>query len=165
MREQAVGYTCAFVRERDFAFLSGPQDTGYGISHFARHPGTIPDPVKSREKNPGEGPGYFRVYSKTFENSTRVFMGVCSSSHQSNQQDPIRYNEDTQLVIRAIGVSHTACKDEFRRNLRFHSWSVFSFFIIIPGLSRSYLNTLTIGPPGKVGRPYGLVVTVECCHL
>ena len=39
-------------------------------------------------------------------------------------------NEDTQLVIRAIGVSHTACKDEFRRNLRPHSWSVFSFFII-----------------------------------
>ena len=34
-----------------------------------------------------------------------------------------------QLVIRAIGVSHTACKDEFR-NLRSHSWSVFSFFII-----------------------------------
>ena len=32
--------------------------------------------------------------------------------------------------MRAIGVSHTACKDEFRRNLRSHSWSVFSFFII-----------------------------------
>ena len=34
-------------------------------------------------------------------------------------------NEDTQPVMRAIGVSHTACKDEFRRNLRSHSWSVF----------------------------------------
>ena len=32
--------------------------------------------------------------------------------------------------MRAIGVSHTACKDEFRRNLRSHNWSVFSFFII-----------------------------------
>ena len=32
--------------------------------------------------------------------------------------------------MRAIGVSHTACKDEFRRNLRSHSWSAFSFFII-----------------------------------
>ena len=41
-------------------------------------------------------------------------------------------NEDTQLVIRAIGVSRTACKDEFRRNLRSHSWSEFSFFIICP---------------------------------
>ena len=41
-------------------------------------------------------------------------------------------NEDTQLVMRAIGVSHTACKDEFRRNLQSHSWSVFSFFIIVP---------------------------------
>ena len=40
-------------------------------------------------------------------------------------------NEDTQPVIRAIGVSHTACKDEFRQNLRSHSWSVFSFFIIL----------------------------------
>ena len=39
-------------------------------------------------------------------------------------------NEDTQLVMRAIGASHTACKDEFRRNLRSHSWSVFSFFMI-----------------------------------
>ena len=28
-------------------------------------------------------------------------------------------------------VSHTACKDEFRRNLRSHSWSVFSFFIVL----------------------------------
>ena len=32
--------------------------------------------------------------------------------------------------MRAIGVSHTACKDEFRRNLRSHSWSVFAFFVI-----------------------------------
>ena len=38
-------------------------------------------------------------------------------------------HEDTHLVIRATGVSHTACKDEFRRNLRSHSWYVFSFFI------------------------------------
>ena len=36
----------------------------------------------------------------------------------------------TQLVMRAIGVSHTACKDEFRRNLRSHSLSVFSFVIV-----------------------------------
>ena len=33
-------------------------------------------------------------------------------------------NEDTQAVIRAIGISHTACKDEFRQNIRSHSWSV-----------------------------------------
>ena len=30
-------------------------------------------------------------------------------------------NEDRQPVIRAIRVSHTACKDEFRRNLRYHT--------------------------------------------
>ena len=34
---------------------------------------------------------------------------------------------DTQPVPRATGVSHTACKDEFRQNLRSHSWSVFFF--------------------------------------
>ena len=28
------------------------------------------------------------------------------------------------LVIRAIEISRTACKDEFRRNLRSHIWSV-----------------------------------------
>ena len=36
-------------------------------------------------------------------------------------------NEDTQPVIRAIGVSHTACKDEFRQNIWPHSWNVFQF--------------------------------------
>ena len=36
-------------------------------------------------------------------------------------------NEDTHPVIRAIGVSHTACKDVFRRNLRSHSWSALYF--------------------------------------
>ena len=43
----------AFVRERDFAFFTGPRDTGYGISHFARDHGIkIPNPVQSRGKNP-----------------------------------------------------------------------------------------------------------------
>ena len=37
-------------------------------------------------------------------------------------------NEDTHPVIRAIGVSHTACRDEFRQNLRSHSWSYFYFY-------------------------------------
>ena len=34
------------------------------------------------------------------------------------------------IIMRAIGVSHTACKDEFRRNLRSHSWmeSIFIFY-------------------------------------
>ena len=50
--------------------------------------------------------------------------------HQSRLYIYIYLNEDTQLVMRAIGVSHTACKDEFRRNLRSHSWGVFSLFII-----------------------------------
>ena len=38
-----------------------------------------------------------------------------------------RANKYVQPVIRVIGVSHTACKDEFRQNLRSHSWSVFLF--------------------------------------
>ena len=41
------------------------------------------------------------------------------------------------LILDYIIVSHTACKDEFRRNLRSHSWSVFSFFIM------HYENILT----------------------
>ena len=36
-------------------------------------------------------------------------------------------NYERIVTIFAIGVSHTACKDEFRRNLRSHSWSVFLF--------------------------------------
>ena len=57
--------------------------------------------------------------------------------------------EDTQPVLRAIGVSHTACKDEFPQNIRSHScWSVFSFFIIFniiyqgnpPSLAIRYLE-------------------------
>ena len=34
-------------------------------------------------------------------------------------------------IIRAIGVSHTACKEEFRQNIGSHSWSVYSFFILL----------------------------------
>ena len=30
----------------------------------------------------------------------------------------------TQPVIRAIGVSHTACKEVFPQNFRSHNWSV-----------------------------------------
>ena len=43
-------------------------------------------------------------------------------------------NEDTQLVIRAIGVSHTACKDEFRRNIRTTQLECIFIFNILPGM-------------------------------
>ena len=55
---------------------------------------------------------------------------VIRAYHTSSHITHIRHyilNEDTQLVIRAIGVSHTACKDEFRQNIRSHSWSAFLF--------------------------------------
>ena len=35
---------------------------------------------------------------------------------------------NTHPVTRAIGVSHTACKDEFRRNVPSYRWSFFFFF-------------------------------------
>ena len=60
-----------------------------------------------------------------------------------------------RLVIRAIGVSHTACKDEFRRNLRSHSWSVFSFFIIYADTHLSIsirLTLMTAASPASGGR-------------
>ena len=52
---------------------------------------------------------YFYFYNIIFEGKSPTYI----------------LNEDSHPVIRAIGVSHTACKDEFRQNLRSHSWSVF----------------------------------------
>ena len=46
----------------------------------------------------------------------------------------------THLVARAIGVSQTACTDEFRGNLRSHSWTEFEFYIIFTG---AYIVTIT----------------------
>ena len=45
----------------DFAFCTGPRDTGYEISHFARDHGIIPNPVQFRGifpagKIPGKAP-------------------------------------------------------------------------------------------------------------
>ena len=40
-------------------------------------------------------------------------------------------NEDTQPVIRAIGVSHTACKDEFRQSIRSQLECILSFIICL----------------------------------
>ena len=37
-------------------------------------------------------------------------------------------NEDTQPVIRAIGVSHTACKDEFRQIFDLTAGVYFNFY-------------------------------------
>ena len=39
-------------------------------------------------------------------------------------------NEDTQPVIRAIGVSHTACTDDFRRRNLDLTAGVYFYFII-----------------------------------
>ena len=49
-------------------------------------------------------------------------------------------NEDTQPVIRSIGLSHTACIGEFRQNLRSHSRSVFPFLRYIVNTQRN--NTI-----------------------
>ena len=62
-------------------------------------------------------------------------------------------DEDTQPVIRAIGVSHTACKDEFRQNPRSHSWSVFPIFII------EYTWCLVSGIHG------GIIININRGHI
>ena len=54
-------------------------------------------------------------------------------------------NEDTHPVIRAIGVSHTACKDELRQNLRSHSWSVFYFYNVPDLVTLLQLELLNFG--------------------
>ena len=58
-------------------------------------------------------------------------------------------NEDTRPVIRSIGVSHTAYKDEFRQNLRSHSWWIeFIFFntssCVIEDFVETYLGKLYV---------------------
>ena len=64
--------------------------------------------------------------------------GVCE--HHKNKWDGKKKGSDfffccrsntitRSPLLRAIGVSHTACKDEFRQNIQSHSWSVFSFSI------------------------------------
>ena len=52
---------------------------------------------------------------------------IQATLHLQGQSPTYILNEDTQPVIRAIGVSHIGCKDEFRQNLRSHSWSVYLF--------------------------------------
>ena len=66
-----------------------------------------------------------------FRDERLLFIVLILSGNDTIVAPAYILNEDTQLVMRAIGVSHTACKDELRRNLRSHSWSVFSFFIIV----------------------------------
>ena len=57
--------------------------------------------------------------------------------------------EDTHRVIRAIEVSHTACKDEFRRNHRFYRSSVFIFSYYIPGLGMTCIIDINKGDKRK----------------
>ena len=53
--------------------------------------------------------------------STMWYFGVCDGSILDDAGIPTISWTD----IIYIYISHTACKDEFRRNLRSHSWSVF----------------------------------------
>ena len=50
---------------------------------------------------------------------------------------------EATYIMRAVEVSHTACKYEFRQNLRSHSWSVFHFYIIPPPPTRATKNQKT----------------------
>ena len=65
----------------------------------------------------------------TFSMTTRKYLCLPRSSAAAGRESRVQRVENdynnTQPVIRAIGVSHTACEDEFRQNIRSHSWSVF----------------------------------------
>ena len=75
-------------------------------------------------------------------NSFREVLVLCSRMFQKVHMIYI-LNEDTHPVIRAIGVSHTGCKDEFRRKLRSHSWNLFLFLLYdIPGM----ISDTTVAP-------------------
>jgi len=75
----------AFVREWDGAFFTGPRDTGYGISHFARDHGIkIPNPVQSRGKNPAgrsEKDRIDLIFSDQKKNESISFF----SEHKANR--------------------------------------------------------------------------------
>ena len=58
---------------------------------------------------------------------TRIRVRLVLYYIRSRRLDDYVLNEDTHTVIRAIGVSHTACKYEFRQKLRSHSWSVYIY--------------------------------------
>ena len=57
-----------------------------------------------------------------------TLLALIALELQEEESPTYILNEDTQPVIRVIGVSHTACQDEFRQNLLSHSRSVFFFY-------------------------------------
>ena len=89
------------------------------------------------------------TYGQTTKNADFMYLGDTAASKWSPSSSTHR-KKSAPLTVYSTGckrrnitplcaadmlpslyiVSHTACKDEFRRNLRSHSWSVFSFFII-----------------------------------
>ena len=62
----------------------------------------------------------FTVSAHRLNNVTLLTL-IATLSVVEGESPSYILNEDTQPVIRAIGVSHTACKDEFRLNIRSHS--------------------------------------------
>ena len=69
----------------------------------------------------------FSIFMTTWSEYFGPSYTNCGSwgSHRptSLQWETTSLIEDTHPAIRAIGVSHTACNDdEFRQNLRSHSW-------------------------------------------
>ena len=57
---------------------------------------------------------------------TNITLMTLIATQQLQGESPTYIlNEHTQPVIRAIGVSHTGCKYEFRQNIRPHRSSVF----------------------------------------
>ena len=65
----------------------------------------------------------YRIYNTSYTILAKGIADLCP-------------NDDTQPVIRAIGVSHIGRKDQLRQNLRSYSWSVNNFFRIYYELKR-----------------------------
>ena len=57
--------------------------------------------------------------------SNITLLTLIATLHLQGHSPTCILDENAQPAIRAIGVSHTACKYEFRHNIRNHSWSVF----------------------------------------
>ena len=113
--------------EFEFRRSSGSHGRGVFLSKFSKSVYSGPNGTRLIPRHFLDGDKYTCTHAKV---CSRLF---CSGYIDSNA----KYNPNTMsfcigslyfAVLYMVGVSHTACKDEFRQNLRSHRWSVFCVF-------------------------------------
>ena len=107
--------SCCYVRGSIGVYLQDTLDIN-GLMHFLPHTAVRFFPP-SKTGFVDSANRLINIRSPSWP-SGKSYLVHCSSK---GSRRPNPYWGHTQPVIRAIGVSHTACKDEFRQNLRSHS--------------------------------------------